>query len=185
MENDAAKPPVVFAHSSNRGVINSKSLFAQNLLLEAMAGGELDPKKLQQIAGLKKVSDVYLALDKLALRKEYHAALERSGMDLDYILKKLKKVIDQSAANQAKEVSPLQINVALGPIIKLGSKLKPDPTAKAIVELLEKSAGKDHISVILKPIKNGEHGFRGGDPKEIEDAYNTMREFIVKHLESQ
>jgi acetyl esterase/lipase len=38
------------------------------------------------------------------------------------------------------------------------------------------------VSFILKPIMNGEHGFGGGDLEEIEDAYKTMREFIVKHL---
>jgi acetyl esterase/lipase len=35
---------------------------------------------------------------------------------------------------------------------------------------------------ILKPIDNGEHGFGGGNPRQIEDAYKTMREFVVEHL---
>jgi acetyl esterase/lipase len=35
----------------------------------------------------------------------------------------------------------------------------------------------------LKPIENGEHGFGGGNPEQIAAAYETMREFIVKHLE--
>ena len=42
--------------------------------------------------------------------------------------------------------------------------------------------GEHGVSFILKPIMNGEHGFGGGDPEEIEEAYKTMREFIVKHL---
>jgi hypothetical protein len=38
------------------------------------------------------------------------------------------------------------------------------------------------VPFLLKPIENGEHGLGGGDPRQIEDAYKTMREFIVKYL---
>ncbi|TIL49596.1 MAG: hypothetical protein E5Y73_32740 [Mesorhizobium sp.] len=38
---------------------------------------------------------------------------------------------------------------------------------------------------ILIPIDNGEHCFDGGDPAQIEDAYNTMREFMLKYLEAR
>lgn len=92
--NGLKKPPIVFAPKTNREMTNASALYAQNMLLEAMAGGVTDPKQLQKLAGLKKVSDVYLALDKLALRKEYHAALEKNGLSLDYILNKLKMVVD-------------------------------------------------------------------------------------------
>lgn len=45
---------------------------------------------------------------------------------------------------------------------------------------------KQHgVRFLLKPIENGEHGFGGGDPQQIEDAYKTMRQFIVKHLAAQ
>ncbi|MBX3438142.1 MAG: alpha/beta hydrolase [Planctomycetaceae bacterium] len=42
---------------------------------------------------------------------------------------------------------------------------------------------KHGVPHILKPIDNGEHGFGGGDPEQIEQAFQTMREFIIKHLE--
>lgn len=38
------------------------------------------------------------------------------------------------------------------------------------------------VRFLLKPIKNGEHGLGGGDPQEIEEAYQTMREFIIQHV---
>jgi acetyl esterase/lipase len=42
---------------------------------------------------------------------------------------------------------------------------------------------KQHgVPFLLMPIENGEHGLGGGNPRKIEDAYKTMREFIVKHL---
>lgn len=90
--------PVVFAPGSGGdGIENTKSIFVQNLLLRAMAGGITDPKQLQAITGLKKVTDVYITLDKLSLRKEYHAALARAGIDLDYLVSKLKASIDHNS----------------------------------------------------------------------------------------
>ena len=41
------------------------------------------------------------------------------------------------------------------------------------------------VPFLLKSIANAEHGFGGGDPRKIEAAYRTMREFIVKHLEAE
>ena len=36
----------------------------------------------------------------------------------------------------------------------------------------------------LKAVEKGEHGLAGGDPKQIQDAYATMREFIIHHMET-
>lgn len=41
------------------------------------------------------------------------------------------------------------------------------------------------VPYILRPIDKGEHCFDGGDPAQIEDAYNTMREFMLKYLEAK
>jgi len=41
------------------------------------------------------------------------------------------------------------------------------------------------VPYILRPIDKGEHGFEGGDPAQIDDAYNTMREFMLKYLETK
>jgi len=38
------------------------------------------------------------------------------------------------------------------------------------------------VPFFVAPIETGEHGLGGGDPRQIEAAYKTMREFIVKHL---
>jgi len=53
----------------------------QKLLLKAMQVTS-DPNELKKMAGLKTVADVYRTLDKLAMRKEYHEALSRQGIDL-------------------------------------------------------------------------------------------------------
>ncbi len=44
---------------------------------------------------------------------------------------------------------------------------------------------KHGVAHLLKKIENGEHGFGGGDPQQIADAYETMRKFIAKHLSAQ
>jgi len=54
----------------------------------------------------------------------------------------------------------------------------PFEESKMMAEQFEKHG----VEYLLKPIDNGEHGFDGGDPKQIEAAYATMDEFIVKHL---
>jgi hypothetical protein len=38
------------------------------------------------------------------------------------------------------------------------------------------------VAHVLKPIDNGEPGFGGGNPRQIEDAYKAMREFVEEHL---
>jgi acetyl esterase/lipase len=41
------------------------------------------------------------------------------------------------------------------------------------------------VPFTLKTIENGEHGLGGGDPQQIEDAYQFLREFIVEHLTAE
>ena len=50
----------------------------------------LDPQKLKEMTVIKTVAEVYRTLDKLAIRKEYHEALVRKGVDLDYIVEGIK-----------------------------------------------------------------------------------------------
>lgn len=54
----------------------------------------------------------------------------------------------------------------------------PFEESKMMAEQLKKH-GVDHE---LIAIEDGEHGFGGGDPKKIADAYLKMREFLVKQL---
>ena len=42
---------------------------------------------------------------------------------------------------------------------------------------------KHGVPHIFLPIAKGEHGFTGGDPAQIEEAYRTMRAFMLKYLE--
>ena len=67
----------------------------------------------------------------------------------------LKQVIDKSAQDGSKAVPPLQLNVALLPILKFAASVDTNnEIIPELVKVLEKS-GKDKVNLISQPIKNG------------------------------
>ena len=52
-------------------------------------------------------------------------------------------------------------------------------------ELMAKHFKENGVPSTLIPIEHGEHGFGGGDPQKIREAYKAMGEFIKKHLNSE
>lgn len=93
--NDQEKKlkPVVFVQGEYQ--YYRQNNFQQNLLLKALQVTS-DPKKLREMTGLKTVAEVYRTLDKMSIRKEYHEALLRNGIDLDTIVGGIKEAIDNS-----------------------------------------------------------------------------------------
>jgi len=83
--------PVVFINGDRSYYRNN--VFQQNLLLKAMQVTS-DPTKLRDMVGLKTVTEVYRTLDKLSIRKEFHEALARSDVSLDYIVGGIKGICD-------------------------------------------------------------------------------------------
>lgn len=67
-----------------------KNVSQQLMFLRAMNVAQ-DPKKFNQIIRARAAVDVFRTLDKLALRKEWHSALERNGINFDLVLKTLKQ----------------------------------------------------------------------------------------------
>lgn len=61
----------------------------QLMFLRALNVAE-DPKKFKQIIRARAAVDVFRTLDKIAIRKEWHAALERKGIDADVLIDVLK-----------------------------------------------------------------------------------------------
>ena len=74
-------------------------------------------------------------------------------------LKSLKQVIDKSKAEAGKPIAALQVSLAGGPIAKFVAQVAPMDEVKGpagmIAELLAKSDGKDHITLVSKVIPNG------------------------------
>lgn len=75
--------PVVLVRSPNQK--NAQNTTQQIMLLNALAVTS-DPKKLKDMIGVKTVADVYRTLDKMAIRKEFHKALDRAGISFDFIV---------------------------------------------------------------------------------------------------
>jgi len=79
--------------------------YAQNILLKAISEGVTSIKELRKISGMKSAADVYRTLDKLAIRKEYHEALAKNGISLDYIINGLKDIADSSESDSTRLAS--------------------------------------------------------------------------------
>lgn len=94
MNNEEKKKPVVFIGGGN--AFHERNTYVQNILLKALSQGITDPNELRKIAGLNRVADVYRSLDKLAIRKEYHEALVKNGIDFDFITRGLKDLAENS-----------------------------------------------------------------------------------------
>ena len=84
------KPVVYTTHVYSRG---SQNTTQQMLLLKAMQVTQ-DPKQLRAMIGVKTVADVYRTLDKLSMRKEYHSALLKLGIDFDFIASGIKDIAE-------------------------------------------------------------------------------------------
>ena len=91
--------PVVF--EKGRYVFHRQNAFQQNLLLKAIQV-TTDPQKLKKMTGIRTVADVYRTLDKLSIRKEYHEALGRHGLDFDFIVKGIKGLCEDSESDNVK-----------------------------------------------------------------------------------
>lgn len=83
--------PVVFVQG--KYAYNAQNTAQQIMLLKALKITQ-DPNKLREMIGVRTVAEVYRTLDKIAMRKEYHAALAKLGIDFEYVAKGIKKEID-------------------------------------------------------------------------------------------
>lgn len=81
------RPVVYTVPSFNRGAQNTTQ---QMFLLKALQITS-DPRELRKMIGVRTVAEVFRTLDKLAMRKEYHAALARQGISFDFIVSGLKE----------------------------------------------------------------------------------------------
>jgi hypothetical protein len=79
--------PIVFV--SGKYAHTKENVSQQLMLLRALNVAE-DPKKFKQIIRARAAVDVFRTLDKISLRKEWHNALERNGVDFDLVLGVLK-----------------------------------------------------------------------------------------------
>lgn len=135
--------PVVFVQGKYQ--YHAENTTQQIMLLKALQV-TTDPNKLRKIIGVKTIADVYRTLDKIAMRKEYHAALAKQGLSFDYIVKKVKKVIDD-------ETSPKATLAGIGMLLKSIGLDKYEETAiggggweEALLKLNETNEAVDEVT---------------------------------------
>lgn len=89
---DSKKKPITV--SDVKTTFYQENSYGQNLLAKALTDGITDPLELRKLAGMRTTAEVYRCLDKLALRREYHTALSKSGIGFGTIADKLKELMD-------------------------------------------------------------------------------------------
>jgi hypothetical protein len=89
LENNMKLKPVMFVKGQYN--YHRQNLLQQNLLLKALQI-TTDVQELKKMIGVRTVAEVYRTLDKIAIRKEYHEALLRKGIDLDTIVDGIKGI---------------------------------------------------------------------------------------------
>jgi len=138
MEKKKLKPVTFISGNYN---YYSQDDFRQKVLLKAMSVSD-DPKVWMKMANLKKMADVYRTLDKLAIRKEYHEALVRTGFDLDSVVAGIKEIAENSSSDSTKLKGYQTILKSLG----LDRYEKEDDKGKSweetIIEYMEKEKQK-------------------------------------------
>lgn len=71
----------------------------------------------------------------------------------------LKKAIEASKEDPEKSIPPMELVVSAAPIVKFLAKTAPTETekkkAKKFADQIAKQSGKDHLSIIVKPVDDG------------------------------
>lgn len=100
-------------------------------VLKAISQGATDVDSIRKMAGLKHTAEVYMAIDRLSLRREFHASLAKHGLTMDYIVSSLKGLCDDSDGK-------LKLDV-LTTIIKALGLTKHDETTEASAKSWEET----------------------------------------------
>jgi phosphosulfolactate synthase (CoM biosynthesis protein A) len=116
------------------------NVFQQNILLKALTV-TTDPLKLKKMAGIRTMAEVFRTLDKLAIRKEYHDALMRHGLDLDTIVAGIREICDSGKSDAIKLKAYQTILRSLG---------------LANYDDDKEDKGKDWEEVIVKMVEQGQ-----------------------------
>ena len=133
-----------------------------------------DPRKLRDLAGIKTITEVYRTLDKLSIRKEYHEALFRNGIDLNTIVRGIKDLSENSEEDSVRLRGYLSLLKSLG----LDEYKEDDPGGKKSWEevIRETTKGlndkKEELDVSVKyevtqPLVPNEEKKRQEEEKEL------------------
>ena len=79
----------------------------------------------------------------------FYVALGRDSLSL------VKKVIDGSKSGSDKDVAPLELSVALAPILEFANTMEQNPLIGMLAKTAKQAAGRDHVKLTATPIERG------------------------------
>lgn len=91
--------PIVYTTNNRKS--GAQNTTQQMLLLKALQITQ-DPEKLRDMIHARTVAEVFITLDKLQMRKEYHSALDKAGISFDYIVNGIKSIADNGSKDSDK-----------------------------------------------------------------------------------
>jgi hypothetical protein len=106
-EDSPLLEPEIVSPSSSGG----EDMIRIRMLVKAIASGVTDPKRLAEMAGFANAAKAMLTLDRIRNRKEIMDAFNRSGMDISYIVGKVKRLCDSTDDKSVKSGLDLMIKM--------------------------------------------------------------------------
>ena len=114
-EKKVKKPLIIFNTDGEKSTPALKPNFTkQNLLLKGLVVTEGDLGKARKMAGIRTMAETYQVLDRLALRKDYHIALQQLGISFDWIVKNVKDLAENSKLDTVKLRALMSLMKSLG-----------------------------------------------------------------------
>ncbi len=168
--------PVIFVQGKEK--FYRPNYYVQNILIKALSEGVTDPEELRKLASLEKVADVYRSLDKLAIRKEYHEALARSGISLDYIVSRIRDLADNAEKDDVRLHSLQTLLKSLG-LEKYEQEEGKGKSWEELIMQIEKEKGS-----VQKSSLNGDDDYEVKIPKipETEKKIREIEKTMGKEL---
>ena len=151
----------------------------QTILLKALSEGTTDIRELQKLSGAKTAAEVYRTFDKLAIRKEYHAALAKVGITMEFLINGIKNICE----NGFKDSDKLKAFQILLKSIGLDKYEKDEVQGKdwedVLLKLSDKEqelpglmeANKDEYDVVVPPVPEEELNRRAEEKRLAKELY--------------
>lgn len=140
-EQEDELKPVNFKRTTSRRAHKNK--FQQNMLLKGLTE-TLDLDELQKIAHFKSKAEVLETMDKIKMRKEFHRALAKHGVDMDSIAGRLSDLIDSDDEKTAlKALKTVMKSIGIDKYDDVEDK---DKNWEEVVVQIEKEKRKQGVS---------------------------------------
>jgi hypothetical protein len=95
-------PLIIFDTGTKKNNSITPDFKKQNLLLKGMLMNAGDVKQAAKYAGIKTMAEAFRTLDQLSLRKSFYDSLDNHDITLDYIVEKIKNIVENGDLDSVK-----------------------------------------------------------------------------------